>query len=164
MLLEQLQIANSSAAMQELVPKTTIVARKPTSWFYAASHRVYDLSHEIFALTKRGTVPVMYLRDTDVTYAEQLVTDMYHHYHAEGMLDIECELVINMAQLNSSRIKPTMLAAREALLQRQNEDGSFGQYAHLQHLQAPNYDIQIGGNLHTTLVCVWALVATTAQL
>ena len=163
-LLEQLQLANTTAAMRALVPQTTIVTRKPTSWFYAATHRAYDFSHEIFALTLRGAVPVMYLSKADVDYAVRLATDMHRHYQAEGMLDIECELVANMAQLNVTRLKPILAAAREALFQQQNVDGSFGQYAHLQHLQAPNYDIQIGGNLHTTFVCLWALSAIESQV
>eukprot|EP00045_Choanoeca_perplexa_P022837 m.11031 g.11031 ORF g.11031 m.11031 type:complete len:390 (-) comp9741_c0_seq3:818-1987(-) len=161
MLLEQLGLRNSTAAMQALVPQTTIVTRKPATWFYAANHRAYDLSHEIFALTLRGTVPVMYLNRDDISYASQLLMEMYDHYENEGMLDIQCELLINMAQLDSNRFKQTLLAGRKALSQQQNADGSFGQYAHLQHLQAPNYDIQVGGNLHTTLVCLWALAATT---
>ncbi len=148
--------------LEKIYPETLIARHPPLSYFLASPDRPYDITHEIFALTARGARQFQFPGETDKVYTTEMVRRLLEHSMRQANLDLAGELLVNLAELGEGS---TALAkdAREWIFKGQNADGSFGVYdpEHAKKLKGnPMYDSRIGGNLHTTMVCLWALSET----
>ena len=105
-------------------------------------------------------------------YALQTVVDLLKLHVRRDELDIVCEYVVNLGQLGvrarrsddgsvDFALGELYLQGRDYVASRRNADGTFGdsydQDAVRAAKQNPNYDVDVGGTLHTTYVCLWAL-------
>lgn len=103
-------------------------------------------------------------------YALDTVTKLLRVYMHRDQLDIVCEFVVNLGQLGiriprsrrkRSDIHVLYRTAIDYVRSRRNHDGSFGEMHDVDmiRLRKKNaiYDPDVGGTLHTTYVCLWAL-------
>jgi hypothetical protein len=105
-------------------------------------------------------------------YALQTVVDLLKLHVRRDELDIVCEYVVNLGQLGvrarrgddgsvDFALGELYLQGRDYVASRRNADGTFGdtydQDAVRAAKQNRNYDVDVGGTLHTTYVCLWAL-------
>mmetsp|Transcript_21991 Transcript_21991/g.72790 ORF Transcript_21991/g.72790 Transcript_21991/m.72790 type:complete len:770 (-) Transcript_21991:12-2321(-) len=105
-------------------------------------------------------------------YALQTVVDLLKLHVKRDELDIVCEYVVNLGQLGvrarrgddgsvDFALGELYLQGRDYVASRRNADGTFGdtydQDAVRSAKQNRNYDVDVGGTLHTTYVCLWAL-------
>ena len=146
----------------DVYAQSLIAKQVPRNYYLSAPDKPYDITHEIFALTRNGTKPFPFRNEGEDRYARTMVRQLLSHFMGQDNVDITAELLVNLAQLGEA---DSALArqAREYIFQSQNPDGSFGNYARagiVMRQRNPRYDVRIGGNLHTTLVCIWALVET----
>lgn len=123
----------------------------------------YDLTHEIFAMTHRGARPFPFQDPSQAKYAAFMVKSLLGAHMKMNNPDIAAELLINHVQL---KLAPgeAVAAGRAFVLKSQNKDGTFGSYdeaALRKRKSNPNYTAAVGGFLHTTMVCVWALMETS---
>ena len=80
-------------------------------------------------------------------------------------LDAACELLANLGQLGAraggDALGELYRQAADYVASRRNADGSFGETHDAARVRAakgiPAYDVEDGGTLHTTFVCLWAL-------
>ena len=80
-------------------------------------------------------------------------------------LDAACELLANLGQLGAraggDALGELYRQAADYVASRRNADGSFGETHDAARVRAakgnPAYDVEVGGTLHTTFVCLWAL-------
>lgn len=143
-----------------IYPGSLIARRVPLEYYWVSADRPYDITHEVFAMTKRGTRAFPFSDAADGNYARQTVRALLEESLRRGQIDIAAELLTNLAYLGETST-PLARVARDRILRTQNPDGSFGQYDETaaRRLKGnPLYDVRIGGNLHTTMVVVWALV------
>ena len=105
-------------------------------------------------------------------YALQTTLSLLKLHVARDAVDIVCEYVVNLGQLGV-RAKRTndgspayalgelYLQARDYVTSRRNDDGTFGEVYDADAVRRakgnPRYDVDVGGTLHTTYVCLWAL-------
>ena len=146
----------------DVYPRSLIAQQVPMSYYLSAPDRPYDITHEIFAMTRRGTQPFPFRSEDEERYARTMVRQLLSHFMQGGNVDLSAEFLVNLAQLGEAR-SALARQAREFIFQSQNPDGSFGNYSRagiVMRQRNPRYDVRIGGNLHTTLVCIWALVET----
>lgn len=148
--------------LESIYPETLLARRVPFSYYLVSPDRPYDITHEIFALTERGAATFKFPHPEDEAHARDTVRKLLTYSLQRGNLDLVGEFLVNLAELGESAT-PLAQQAREAIFQGQNADGSFGIYD-LEQAKIlkgnPEYDARIGGNLHTTMVCLWGLVET----
>ncbi len=149
-------------ALEKIYPESLIGRRVPLDYYLVAPDRPYDITHEVFALTERGKAVFRFPSADDEGYAKETVRHLLRQSMQQQNLDLAGEFLVNLAELGEGA---TDLAreGREYILRGQNADGSFGKYDPEAAKVAkgnPLYDSRIGGNLHTTMVCLWGLVET----
>ena len=150
---------------EDIYPESLIANRAPMAYYLSSPDRPYDLTHEIFAMTGCGTRPFRLPSKEDAWYAKEIVRHLLKYYILEKNVDLAAELLVNLVQLGEAD-SAIAKQAREFIFEEQNKDGSFGKYAReavLMKRRNPRYDVRIGGNLHTTEVCIWALVEITSR-
>jgi hypothetical protein len=150
---------------QQVYPYSLIAKHAPLLFYLDSPARPYALTHEIFSMTARGSRAFPFPNEQDERYAKEIVKQLLEHSIEAESLDIAAELLVNLVQLGEAE-SPIAQRALEFVLQEQNEDGSFGNYAAQEILlrkSNPRYDIQVGGYLHTTYVCIWALLEMSAH-
>lgn len=134
----------------------------PQYWQQHPSN-TYDLTHEVFALTRRGARPLAFKSDQDRRYTITMVRTLLDAHMRMNNPDMVAELMVNRVQLGEP-FDRQLEVGRKFLLERQNPDGSFGRYDEAElrkNMKNPRYDARIGGYLHTTMVVMWALMATS---
>jgi len=149
-------------SLERIYPHSLIARHAPLDYYLASPDRPYDITHEIFALTERGAATFKLPTPEDESYARETVRALLKDSLAKGNLDLAGEFLVNLAELGEGAT-PLARDARERIFQGQNADGSFGVYdmEEARVLKGnPLYDARIGGNLHTTMVCLWGLVET----
>lgn len=144
---------------EQIYPESLIARQVPIAYYFTSADKPYDITHEIFALSARGTRPFDVPNPESDRYARETVRSLLRRSMRAGNIDIAGELLVNLSQLGEGK---TVLTdeAKEMLFRGQNKDGSFGNYekeAAAMKTRNPRYDVRIGGNLHTTMVCTWAL-------
>ncbi len=139
--------------------ESLLAARMPLAYFDSPL-KTYNLTHEIFALTSRGARTFQFPKPEDARYAKETLAALLKKYMDAGDLDLSAELLIDLAEIGEGGCEIAR-AARALILRSQNPDGSFGKYdeAAVKKTQ-PLFDVQIGAYLHTTMVCLWALMET----
>lgn len=143
-------------------PETLLARHAPLAWYLESGDRPYDLTHEIFAMSWRGARSVPFPSPADARYARGMVRELLQRCLASGNLDLAGELLVNLAELEDAG-GDLARRTRAFLFAGQNPDGSFGVYdptAVRRAKRNPSYDVRIGGNLHTTMVVLWALITT----
>lgn len=147
---------------ESIYPESLIARQVPLAYYLVSPDRPYDITHEIFAMTGRGTRPFPFPRPQDQDYARRTVEALLSRSLKTANLDLAAEFLVNLAYLGQAS-SPLAEQAREFIFRGQNPDGSFARYDAARARQAkgnPRYDVRIGGNLHTTMVCIWALIET----
>lgn len=122
----------------------------------------YELTHELFGGTWRGRRPLPARSALQLRYAKKASYTLLHVHLTEKNHDPAAELVLGRRYLGE-KMDDQLRFARRFLLDGQNADGSFGFHTESlirEQKGNPRYDVKIGGNLHTTLVALWALMAT----
>jgi hypothetical protein len=146
----------------DVYPLTCIARRLPLSYYLESGDRPYDITHEIFALTSRGSRPFTFPSAADERYARETVRSLLAIFMKQGNVDLAAEFLVNLAQLGEADT-PLGREAREFIFRGQNPDGSFGAYDQAAAVVIkgnPRYDVRVGAYLHTTMVAIWALVST----
>jgi hypothetical protein len=149
-------------SVQALYAQGAVANHRPFAYWVASPQRAYELTHEIFGLTWRGRRRPPYRDPIDERYAKKAVYTLLHVHLTEKNHDPAAELVLNRVQLGDANDEQLNFA-RHFLAEGQNADGSFGFHTAVlirEQKGNPRYDVAIGGNLHTTLVSLWALMAT----
>lgn len=144
--------------MESLVERSQIRQRKPLSQMLKSD--VYVLIHELVHLTEMGRHPPQLLNAEDKTYLSDLFGELLYPTMLED-IDLLAEVVEALVYLRAGKTEP-MHNALDWIARCQNENGSFGAYeAERPDLerQGSAYDIDVGMYLHTTIVCLKALVA-----
>ena len=150
--------------------------RRPLAWFLLSADRPYDLTHEVFALTRDGRAPFPGAGDpaaalaadaplSDHAYALRTAAALLKVCVRRDALDAACELLANLGQLGAraggDALGELYHQAADYVASRRNADGSFGETHDAARVRAakgiPAYDVEVGGTLHTTFVCLWAL-------
>lgn len=131
--------------------------------------------------SSRGLVEAKDARGDDLAqfyeYALRTVSTLLRLYARRDTLDIACEFVVNLGQLgvrvdrrrppgvqpddNTRKLEGLYLSAVDYIKSRRNADGSFGESHDQAYIKLAKkngaYDTDLGGTLHTTYVCLWAL-------
>jgi len=155
---------------------THVARRRPLAWFLLSADRPYDLTHEVFALTRDGRAPFPGAGDpaaalaadaplSDHAYALRTAAALLKVCVRRDALDAACELLANLGQLGAraggDALGELYRQAADYVVSRRNADGSFGETHDAARVRAakgnPAYDVEVGGTLHTTFVCLWAL-------
>ena len=155
---------------------THVARRRPLAWFLLSADRPYDLTHEVFALTRDGRAPFPGAGDpaaalaadaplSDHAYALRTAAALLKVCVRRDALDAACELLANLGQLGAraggDALGELYRQAADYVASRRNADGSFGETHDAARVRAakgnPAYDVEVGGTLHTTFVCLWAL-------
>ncbi len=155
---------------------THVARRRPLAWFLLSADRPYDLTHEVFALTRDGRAPFPGAGDpaaalaadaplSDHAYALRTAAALLKVCVRRDALDAACELLANLGQLGAraggDALGELYHQAADYVASRRNADGSFGETHDAARVRAakgiPAYDVEVGGTLHTTFVCLWAL-------
>ena len=150
---------------EQIYPESLIARHAPTSYYFSSPDRPYDITHEVFAMTGHGARPFPFPAAEDERYAKRTVKELLRHHVRETNLDLAAEFLVTVVQLGEAD-SAIARQAREFIFRGQNEDGSFGSYARegaVMRRRNPRYDVRIGGNLHTTMVCIWALIETSPK-
>ncbi|KAJ8610287.1 hypothetical protein CTAYLR_009071 [Chrysophaeum taylorii] len=104
-------------------------------------------------------------------YAVDTVANLLRLQMRRDALDVVCEYVVNFGQLGiraergrayvDNEIAGLYLTAIDYIKARRNADGTFGESHDSAFIRLRknnlNYDTRVGGTLHTTYVCLWAL-------
>jgi len=177
-----IDVAEYRKLSQEAFPHSTMVLKRPIIWFLKYPDRPYDITHEVFALTANGKRSLAKgLADAGgerfgkakdfFDYTWKTLSKLIATYMSakEVRWDIVCELLECLTELGGRpRHSKLIRRVRELVVeQAANPDGSFGDYARMEDImraqRGPKYDVRIGGNLHTTLVCLEALLHSTSH-
>ena len=150
-------------SLAELQPLGAIATQRSFESFVARPENAYDFTHEVFALTWRGRRPLLARGDVELAYARKMAYTLLHVHATEKLHDSAAELVLNRVWLGDPP-DPQMLFARQLLLDGQREDGSIGFHTESLIRQKTGnaaYEVRYGGYLHTTMVALWALMASS---
>lgn len=124
--------------------------------------RVYRLTHEIFYLTEFGRVPMQCVSQRDLDYIRRIHVALIPIFMNHNNADAVAELIIDLNYLGMTDLAEYDLG-RRFLLDRQNDDGSWGDHDHIArhvalHFRSnPDYLPKVGQYLHTTGVTLNAL-------
>lgn len=146
----------------DLYPHTAIAEQRDFGWFVEKPERGYDFTHEVFALTARGTARPPWRSDAEQRYAERAAYLLLHVHMTEKGHDLTAELMLSRRWLGAP-IDDQLAYARGWMLASQNPDGTFGFHTESlirQQKGNPRYDVRVGGYLHTTMIALWALMET----
>lgn len=150
----------SLAALQ---PLGAIATQRSFESLVAHPENAYDFTHEVFALTWRGRRPLLARSEVERTYARKMAYTLLHIHATEKLHDSAAELLLNRIWLGEAP-DPQILFARQLLLDGQREDGSIGFHTESlirEKTGNPVYEVRYGGYLHTTMVALWALMASS---
>ncbi|MFH0899200.1 MAG: hypothetical protein V2A73_01085 [Pseudomonadota bacterium] len=118
---------------------------------------VYSLTHEVYAVYEYGDQRDVDPFDTaSKAYLRTTIGSLIHRYKAKSDPDLAGELVECLHYLRMQD-SPAYLDGVHFLLSSQNQDGSWGSYAH--HTERLGKYVNHGFRLHTTLVAIGALTA-----
>jgi len=148
---------------EDVYKQSRIGARITPKYWQQHPSNTYDLTHEIFAMTRRGERPFPFPDERDRRYAVTMVRTLLDAHMRMGNADMVAELMVNRVQLGESFDKQ-LEVGRRMLAEQTNKDGSVGRYDQklLRDKKGnPRYDARIGGYLHTTMVALWALMASS---
>lgn len=110
-------------------------------------------------------------------YALDTIETLLRLYVRRDALDIVCEYVVNLGQLGvrvrrdkssgepiderQNKLEYLYKNSIDYIFSRRNTDGSFGETHDVEYIRMrkknPDYDVRLGGTLHTTYVCLWAI-------
>lgn len=141
---------------------SAIAALRDFRYWVQRPGNAYELTHELFGGTWRGRRPLPARTALQLRYAKKASYTLLHVHLTEKNHDPAAELVLGRRYLGE-KMDDQLRFARRFLLDGQNGDGSFGFHTESlirEQKGNPRYDVKIGGNLHTTLVALWALMAT----
>lgn len=148
-----------------LYPRSRIAKLTPFPYWVRHPKKVYDFTHEVFAMTGRGAREFPFARPIEQKYARKVAHTLLHIHMTEKNHDAVAELLVNRALLQDAR-GPQVPVAREFLLRGQEATGRFGHYVAADARKAfknPKYDVEYGGHIHTTMVSLWALMLTNVH-
>ena len=143
--------------VDDLIPLTVVRKRKPLAQLSVAEQ--YDVTHEIFPLGEFGRQKITAFDAADREYLRRLMAEMVAQYTAVNNVDLLAEALVCMRYLDFEAM-PEYRKGLDYILTHQNPNGSFGSYERERaqmRLTRPKYDVDLGGYLHTTEVCLWAL-------
>ncbi|MDP8206725.1 MAG: hypothetical protein P9L92_08700 [Candidatus Electryonea clarkiae] len=128
--------------------------------------RAYDITHEIFYLTNFGANPLECADASDFEYAEETLSFLLTRAMEQDNPDIAAELCVCLDYLRmyENELYDECITY---LLESQNEDGSWGDYDWAKEYvkeNRPEYIVEVGLNLHTVRVVLWALTLTEKRL
>ncbi len=149
-------LAHGSAADSLTSPRaTTIVSRRiPFAQFNL--QRAYALTHEVFVAFDYGQKNQQERFDADdLRYLRSVLIPLQRLTVRKKSLDLLAEVLSCCAYLGFTE-DPSYQEAFQLILQSQNENGSWGDYE--SHRAVYGDTLEVEGYLHTTLVCVQALV------
>lgn len=149
--------------LASIFPESLIARQVPLTYYRAGPARPYHLTHEIFAMTQRGTRPFPFRTPEEEHYTLATVRELLELSMQQPNLDLAAELLVDLAYLGEGRSELAS-KARDFLYRGQNPDGSFARYdpERARRIKKnPTFDVRIGAVLHTTSVCIWSLVETT---
>lgn len=150
-------------SLAELQPLGAIATQRSLESLVARPENAYDFTHEVFALTWRGRRPLVARSDLERTYARKMAYTLLHVHATEKLHDSAAELLLNRVWLGDPP-DPQMAFARRVLLDGQRDDGSIGFHTESlirEKTGNPVYEVRYGGYLHTTMVALWALMASS---
>jgi hypothetical protein len=151
-----------SRSLDDLVARTVIRTHTDaaTLMLPQSVQALYDITHEIFQLAEFGKKKINNLDASDWEYLRKVVPLLINHLIKTGDIDLLAEFTVDMKYLGFESM-PEYPKALTYILNNQNPNGSFGHYedkrAVMRRIKGPNYDLEIGGYLHTVEVCLWAL-------
>lgn len=141
--------------VQGLVAVSVIRARK----INLSLNEIYDITHEIFYLAELGQTKIKVLDESDWKYLRYAMPNLITHFIKAKNIDLLAELVVCMKYLGFEDMNEYRTGL-DYIVSNQNENGSFGWYEKEREKfkqEKSRYDVDIGGYLHTTEVCLWAL-------
>ncbi len=135
--------------------EATVVARRiPFNQFNL--QRAYSLTHEVFVAFDYGQNKEQKRFDADeLQYLRSVLIPLQQLTVRKKSLDLLAEVLSCRAYLGFTE-DPSYQKAFALILESQNENGSWGDYE--QHRAVYGDTLEVEGYLHTTLVCVQALV------
>lgn len=143
--------------VDDLIPRSVIRTHRDVARLSVGEQ--YDITHEIFPLGDFGQKKITAFRESDRDYLRRLMPAMVDAYTAGGNIDLLAEALVCMRFLDFEDM-PAYRKGLDYILANQNPNGSFGRYEREREqmrVSRPRYDVDIGGYLHTTEVCLWAL-------
>ncbi|MBI1747032.1 MAG: hypothetical protein HYR55_10645 [Acidobacteria bacterium] len=143
--------------VDDLMPRSVIRQHRPLKQLNVSEQ--YDVTHEIFPLGEFGRKKISEFSKEDMDYLRKLMAAMVQSYTAADNIDLLAEVIVCMRFLDFDAL-PEYRKGLDYILTQQNSNGSFGHYeTQRQQMRTtrPKYDVDIGGYLHTTEVCLWAL-------
>ncbi|MBP47335.1 MAG: hypothetical protein CMH53_05300 [Myxococcales bacterium] len=146
-----------------LYPSSKIARLINFKYWISHPQKMYEFTHEVFAMTGRGARSFPFVRPVEGKYARKVAYTLLHIHMTEKHHDGVAELLANRVQLGA-KPDPQFRAAREFLLTGQDAQGRFGVYDQPEIRKAlnnPRYDAVYGGYVHTTMVALWALMLTS---
>lgn len=121
---------------------------------------VYLMLHEISHITDDGRRPTDLLNNDDLQYLRTLFQELLETLQSADGMDLLAEVIVAMQYLQMHDA-PAWQRAVKYIVDHQNANGSFGSYEQQrQELAAAGkpYDVDIGMYLHTTAVCLRAIL------
>lgn len=149
--------------MLALYPQSLFTRQPDFSELVQSPGKAYELTHEVFALTLRGRRLLPVRDERDLRWARRTAYGLLHAHATEKLHDSAAELLLTRVWLGDA-FDPQMAFTRKVLIEGQRPDGSIG--FHTESLIRaekgnPKYDIRHGAYLHTTMIALWALMASS---
>jgi len=121
--------------------------------------------HEIFVLSGYGSKHIDLLTGEEKEYLKDAITSSIEQILSSGdirYLDLLAELLVSLKYLNCDKL-PEYEDGIRFILSHQNENGTFGDFEKFRTYYATQgVDIDIKWYLHTTEVCLWALLTESS--
>ena len=130
-------------------------------------HNSYMLGicHEIFALSGYGSKHIDLLTGEEKDYLKDVVKSSIEQILSSGdirYLDLLAELLVSLKYLNCDKL-PEYERGIRFIINHQNKNGTFGDFEKFRSYYAKQgVDIDIKWYLHTTEVCLWALLTESS--
>jgi hypothetical protein len=123
------------------------------------------ICHEIFAISEYGRKKIDLLRKGKKDYLQDTLKSSIEQILSSGdlrYLDLLAEMLISLKYLNCENL-PEYRKGIHFIINHQNKNGSFGDYERFRsYFAQKGVDIDIKWYLHTTEVCLWALLTESA--
>ena len=150
---------------ERLLTKTLInnIERMGTIDVFDFKHNSYMLGvcHEIFVMSEYGRKKIDLFTEQKQDYLKEVMTSSINRIVSSGdlrYLDLLAEMLISLTYLHHQEV-PEYKRGIHFIINHQNKNGSFGDYEGFRsHFAPQGVDIDIKWYLHTTEVCLWALL------
>lgn len=117
--------------------------------------------HEIFALSEYGRKKINLLTKEKKAYLKNIIKSSIEQIISSGdirYLDLLAEMLVSLNYLGCDNL-PEYKRGVSFIINCQNENGSFGDYERFRsYFAQQGIDIDIKWYLHSTVVCLWALL------